>query len=56
MFVVILGGPQKVLSPLDRMQKCATCADGSLGFEGKVPKVQEVCLRQASRAAATAIV
>ena len=35
MFVEISDGPQKVASRLD----------GRLGFEGKVPKVREGCLR-----------
>ena len=46
MFVVISAGPQKVASRLDGTQKFASRADGRLGFEGKVPKVREGCLRQ----------
>ena len=46
MFVVISAGPQKVASRLDETQNVASRADGRLGFEGKVPKVGEGCLRQ----------
>ena len=46
MFVVILAGPQKEVSRLDGTQNFASRADGRLGFEGKVPKVREGCLRQ----------
>ena len=46
MFVVISAGPQKVASRLDGTQNFASRADGRLGFEGKVPKVREGCLRQ----------
>ena len=45
MFVVISAGPQKVASRLDGKQNFASRADGRLGFEGKVPKVREGCLR-----------
>ena len=54
MFVVISAGPQKVASRLDGKQNFASRADGRLGFEGKVPKVQEGCLRHPSRPAAAA--
>ena len=54
MFVVISARPQKVASRLDGTQNFASRADGRLGFEGKVPKVREGCLRQPSRAAAAA--
>ena len=46
MFVVISAGPQKVVSRLDGTQNCASRADGRLGFEVKVPKVQEGCVIQ----------
>ena len=48
MFVVISAGPQKVASRLDGTLNFASRADGRLGFEGKVPKVREGCLRQRS--------
>ena len=48
MFVVILAGPQKVVSRLDGTQIFASRADGRLGFEGKVPKLREGCLRHDS--------
>ena len=54
MFVVISAGPQKVPSRLDGTQNFASRADGRLGFEGKVPKVREGCLRQPARVRTTA--
>ena len=48
MFVVISARPQKVASRLDGTRNFASRADGRLGFEGKVPKVREGCLRQRS--------
>ena len=48
MFVVISARPQKVASRLDGKQHFASRADGRLGFEDKVPKVREGCLRHDS--------
>ena len=45
MFVVISARPKKVVSRLDGTQNVASGADGRLGFERKVPKVREGCLR-----------
>ena len=39
------GQASKVVSRLDGKQNFTSRADGRLGFEGKVPKVREGCLR-----------